>query len=196
MWRKTYFICSSILANNLLVVVYRTVFIWVSNGYCTCFGFALLCSVIGQQNSRHFLDQWEAKPKPIAIWTRVFSRALRRSHVIALNSDWFIALFASVVIGQSNCFGFGFTVLNWKVLYDVITEVKCDDEVLLFPPFQVRCNESALKRIKGNAKSHCVLLLISTIWVLYWIGLFWWRRVCYAIFVLLWSLQRILKETV
>ena len=28
------------------------------------------------------------------------------------NSDWFIALFASVVIGQSNNFGFGFTTLK------------------------------------------------------------------------------------
>ena len=40
--------------------------------------------------------------------SHVFSRAWRRLHVFALNSDWFTALFASVVIGQSNCFGFGF----------------------------------------------------------------------------------------
>ena len=30
-----------------------------------------------------------------------------------MNSDWFIALFAPVVIGPSNSFGIGFTV-SWK----------------------------------------------------------------------------------
>ena len=100
-----------------------------------CFCFALLRSVIGQENSRHFFNQWEAKPKPIASnlvprvsplpflsrfrgreeerpWERgwiasctlVFSRAWRRLLAIALYSDWFIALFASLMIGQSNCF--------------------------------------------------------------------------------------------
>ena len=37
-----------------------------------------------------------------------FSFALCKSHVIDRNSDWFIALFASVLIGQSNFFGIGF----------------------------------------------------------------------------------------
>ena len=45
-------------------------------------------------------------------WSHVFSRAWRRLHAFASNSDWFIALFTSVVIGQSNYFGFGFTTLN------------------------------------------------------------------------------------
>ena len=31
-----------------------------------------------------------------------FSRALRKLEVIAKNSDWFIALFAPVVVGWSN----------------------------------------------------------------------------------------------
>ena len=35
-----------------------------------------------------------------------FSRACRRLHVFTLNSDWFIALFAFVVIGQSFLCGF------------------------------------------------------------------------------------------
>ena len=52
------------------------------------FGFALLRSVIGSQNSRHILSQWEAKPKPIRL------------------------LHARIVIGPSNCFEFGFTTLN------------------------------------------------------------------------------------
>ena len=50
-------------------------------------------------------------------WPHAFSRAWRQLHVFALNSGWFFALFASVVIGQSNYFGFGFTTLNWKPLY-------------------------------------------------------------------------------
>jgi len=40
-----------------------------------------------------------------------FSRALSELHVIARNCDWFIALFAPVVIGRSNCFGFGFSTV-------------------------------------------------------------------------------------
>ena len=46
----------------------------------------------------------------------VFSRAWRRLHVFASNSDWLVMLFAPVVIGQSNYFGFGFTTLDWKPL--------------------------------------------------------------------------------
>ena len=52
------------------------------------------------------------KTKPIVPRAHVFSCAWRRLHVFALNSDWFIALFAPVVIGQSNYFGFGFTTLD------------------------------------------------------------------------------------
>ena len=53
----------------------------------------------------------EAKPKPIAPCTRDFSRALSKFHIIARNCDWFIALPAPVVIGRSNCFGFGFSTV-------------------------------------------------------------------------------------
>ena len=48
--------------------------------------------------SRQFFNQWEAKPKPIAPCSRDFFRTLSKLQVIARNSDWFIALFASVVI--------------------------------------------------------------------------------------------------
>lgn len=41
-------------------------------------------------------------------------RALCQIHVMASYSDWLIALFASAVIGQSNCFGLGFMTLIWK----------------------------------------------------------------------------------
>ena len=56
--------------------------------------------------SRHFLDQSEVKPKPIVICSHVFSRAWHGRHVFASSSDWFIWLLTTVVIGQSNYFGF------------------------------------------------------------------------------------------
>ena len=52
-----------------------------------------------------------AKPKPTAPCTRDFSCASSELHVIARNCDWFIALSAPVVIGRSNCFGFGFSTV-------------------------------------------------------------------------------------
>ena len=51
------------------------------------------------------------KTKPIASCTRDFSRALSKLQVIARNSDWFIALFAPVVIGRNNYFGTGFSIV-------------------------------------------------------------------------------------
>ena len=51
------------------------------------------------------------KPKPITSFARNFSRALRELQIIARNCDWFIALFVPVVIGRSNCFGFGFSTV-------------------------------------------------------------------------------------
>ena len=77
----------------------------------------LLRLVIGLKKSCQFFNQWEAKSKPIAPWTRDFSRALSKLQVIARNSDWFIALFAPVVIGRSNCHGFGFSTIIWKPIY-------------------------------------------------------------------------------
>ena len=43
--------------------------------------------------------------------TRDFSRASSELQIIARNSDWFMALFVPVVIGRSNCFGFGFSTV-------------------------------------------------------------------------------------
>ena len=55
----------------------------------------------------------EANPKLIAPCKRDFSRALSdlKFQIIARNCDWFMALFAPVVIGRSNCFGFGFSTV-------------------------------------------------------------------------------------
>ena len=36
---------------------------------------------------------------------------LESDYVIAGNCDWFMALSAPVVIGRSNCFGFGFSTV-------------------------------------------------------------------------------------
>ena len=66
------------------------------------------------------LCDWPAKHVPpcqpmrsktkIMTCLHAFSRAWRQLHVFAF--DWFIALFASAVIGQNNYFGFGFTTLK------------------------------------------------------------------------------------
>ena len=77
------------------------------------------------------LCDWSTKFKPFSqpmesqtksnrdFLARVFPRlAPVTCTVFASISDWFIALFSSAVIGQSNhvYFGFGFTTLNRKVL--------------------------------------------------------------------------------
>jgi len=51
------------------------------------------------------------KQKPIATCTRDFSRPLSNLQVIAKNSDWFIALFAPLVIGLRYYLGFGFSTV-------------------------------------------------------------------------------------
>ena len=61
---------------------------------------ALLCFVIGQKISCSFINQSEVKPKPILTCLHTFSRA------------WFIGLSASVVIGQSDFYSFGFKTLG------------------------------------------------------------------------------------
>ena len=86
----------------------RAVFTRVSKVICIFFGFAYLRSVIGWQNSHHFLSQWEAKP--IASCTRVFSRAWCRLRAITSNSDWLTEISSSVVISQSDCHA----LLSWK----------------------------------------------------------------------------------
>ena len=68
--------------------------------------------------------EWEAKAKPIAPCTRDFSRASSELQVIARNCDWFIALPARclpVVIGRSNCFGFGFSTVIMVVIWSLST---------------------------------------------------------------------------
>ena len=96
----------------------RAVFKWLSK---VITWLRLLRFVIGLKDSRHFFNQWEAKPEPIAPCTRDFSCASGELQVIARNCDWSMELFVPVVIGRSNCFGFGFSTVNWKPLYEPVT---------------------------------------------------------------------------
>jgi len=92
----------------------RAVFKWLSK---VITWLRLLRLVIGLKDSRQFFNQREAKPKQITPCTSEFSRASSELQVIARNCDWFMTLFVPVVIGRSNCFGFGFSTVIWKPLY-------------------------------------------------------------------------------
>ena len=72
--------------------------------------------------SRHFPNQ--SKPKPIMTCSFAFSRAWRRLHAFASSSDWFIRLWmsTSLVIGQNDYFGDGFTTLEWKPFYNSVLD--------------------------------------------------------------------------
>ena len=78
-------------------------------------GFPLLRSVIGQENSRHFLNQSDAKTK---------TRARRHLLVFALSSHWLLGIFPFALIGRCDYFGFGFTTLNRKALDKTIKALK------------------------------------------------------------------------
>ena len=67
--------------------------------------------MVGKKKQLHFLNQSILKPKLIPTCSQSF-RAWRWLHVFACRSDWFIAMFVSVVIGQSNCFCFAITTLK------------------------------------------------------------------------------------
>ena len=57
-----------------------------------------------------FFNQWEAKH--IVHCTRDFSRPFSELKVVSRNSDWFIELFACVVIGPSYYLGIGFLTVK------------------------------------------------------------------------------------
>ena len=61
----------------------------------------------GFKNSRHFLNQSEVKPKPMAIRSPVFSRAFCQLHVLRSSFDWFAALSVSFMIDQSTYWLYG-----------------------------------------------------------------------------------------
>ena len=82
-----------------------------------CFGFALQRAVIGLKNLAPPTQPIRCKTEPIVTWSHAFSRAWGRLRVFALSFHWFIALFTLAVIGHYHWFGFGFTTLNLKPLY-------------------------------------------------------------------------------
>ena len=71
--------------------------------------------MIGLKILRQPFNQLEAKVKPIAPSKRQFSRILRKVQVTAKNFDFFITLFALIVIGSSNYFGIGYSTIIGKL---------------------------------------------------------------------------------
>lgn len=53
-----------------------------------CIGFALLCYLIGLENSPQSLNQSEVKTKPMVPWSQAFSLAWARVLVWTLSSQW------------------------------------------------------------------------------------------------------------
>ena len=69
---------------------------------------------LAKKSHATFSTNQKLKPKSIVTCLHAFSRAWRQLHVFASSSDWFIGLFTTDVISQSNYFGFDVTTLNWK----------------------------------------------------------------------------------
>ena len=111
-----------------------------------CIGFALLRSVIGLENSRHPLNQSDAKVKPIATWSLAFSRAYDRLPVFSLSSHWLPLKFSFVLIGHYDYFGFGFTTLNRKALYSDCTVIKERSSVNNTKTISVQMNSQLRQR--------------------------------------------------
>ena len=92
---------------------------WVMKVTLDCCGFALLRSVIGPENSRHFLNQSDTKLKPELV-ARVFPR-FAQSACLYFEFSLKIKGIFLLVIGCYNYFGFGFATVNQKALYLMIS---------------------------------------------------------------------------
>ena len=95
--------------DNLSNMADRAVFKWLITWL------RLLRLVIGLKESRQFSTNEKQNQNQYYV-RLIFSRASRELQLIARNFDWFIALFVPVLIGRSNCFGFGFSTVFWKPL--------------------------------------------------------------------------------
>ena len=105
-------IISSLFINPTLTINIKFVFRAVFKGLSKVILW-LLCLVIGLKDSCQFFNHWDAKAKPIAPCTRDLS-SIRASYM------WLLGILigsAPVVIGRSNCSGFGFSTVIWKPLY-------------------------------------------------------------------------------
>ena len=115
--------CMAMLPFKMAVIMYAD-----TNSYKGTYS-SFHVSVQGNSRSLWFcftsICDWLAKLAPHfqpmryktnrVLLARVFARLMLVT-CISLNSDWFIALFAPVMIGQSNYFGFGIKTFNWKPL--------------------------------------------------------------------------------
>ena len=97
---------SSELWLHVCTWLHRVVFSWVSKVISELLWFMITS-----------LSDWFKVLAPIVALACTFSLALCRLRVITSSFDWFTGLSPTFLIGQSNYFGFGFTTLNWKLLF-------------------------------------------------------------------------------
>ena len=70
------------------------------------------CTLMGGKVCTIFVTNGKPNQNQQLSWLHAFSHAGCQLHVFALNSTWSIALFSSLMIDQSNYFGFGFAIAN------------------------------------------------------------------------------------
>ena len=67
----------------------------------------------------------------MAPYAHNFFHTSSKLYVVARNFDWFIVLFAPVVVGQSNYFGIGFSTVfsgNYPMKFWLLVRVTCFSE--------------------------------------------------------------------
>ena len=69
-----------------------------------CISFTLLCYVIGPENSRHSLNQSNAKLTLITTWSPAFSRALDGLLIFTLSSQGLFKVFSFLLITRCDFF--------------------------------------------------------------------------------------------
>ena len=94
------------------------------------------------KNSRYFAIQSQVKPKQIVARLNTFSRAPRQLLPLLGVLIGSMNVSASFVIGQSDDFGFGLTILRWNHSVDTIIQTT------LF--FQKTKQRTSRKKIKQN----------------------------------------------
>ena len=83
----------------------REIFNWKSSGIAWIL---LYFALIGLENSRHSLNQSNAKPKPITTRSPALYRAFCSCVGFTLTSHWLLNVFSFLLIGRCYCFGLGF----------------------------------------------------------------------------------------
>lgn len=104
--------------------------VWATNSYSfklsvksspDCFGFSLLCSVMGQKNFHHFLNQSVWKLKPTESWSLAFYCILSWSFVWVwfYNNQSYCALIFEIVIFSISDLSLLFTVCTVLTEFDL-----------------------------------------------------------------------------